>query len=119
MMLKVTCDETDVFILLMYAFVTYKLSCLVMTESTSSSRKFLDVDASAAHHSSIVAQLPAAHAIIRCDTVSQRFGIGKAKAIKCLKNGHCLHKLGEISANIDDVITEVRNSWPHATIAKK
>ena len=37
---------------------------------------------------------------------AQCFGIGKVRAIKWLKNGHCLHKLGEISVNIDDVIPE-------------
>ena len=79
--IEVTCDDTDAFILLMHAFVTYKHPCLVVMEGTSSSKKLLDVGASAAHHSSIVAKLPAAHAINGCDTVAQCFEIGKARAI--------------------------------------
>ena len=51
--IKVICDDTNVFILLMYAFVTYQLSCLVIMEGTISSRTLLDVGASTVHHSSI------------------------------------------------------------------
>ena len=104
--IKVICDDTDVFILLMYAVLSHQLSCSVTMESTSSARTLIDVCASAEKHSSIVSQLPAAHAITGCDTVAQCFGIGKATAIKCLKKGHCLHKLGETEANIDEVVAE-------------
>ena len=65
----------------------------------------------------IVAQLPAAHAITGGDTVAQCFGFGKARAIKCLKSGNCLRKLGEISVNINDVITEA-TEFMVVTVAK-
>lgn len=75
-------------------------------EGTSAARTLIDIGASAANHCSIVAQLPAVHAITGCVTVAQCFGIRKGKAIKCVKNGYCLHKLGDITADIEDVISE-------------
>ena len=75
-------------------------------ESTSSDRTLLDIGSSTRNHSSIISQLPAAHALTGCDTVAQYIGIGKINAIKYLNSGYSLHNLGDMQAGWDDVVSE-------------
>jgi len=54
----------------------------------------------------LLSQLPAAHTVSGCDTVAICSGVGKSTAIKVLKSGVQLHKLGVLSEDIDDIIEE-------------
>jgi len=44
--IRVICDDTDVFVLLMYFFYTLGLSCMLTMESTGSQRTLIDIGAS-------------------------------------------------------------------------
>ena len=104
--IRVTCDDTDVFVLLMYFYQTLGLSCVLTMESTGSERTLIDIGASVEKHKAIIPDLPGAHALTGCDTVAPCFGIGKARAIKALNSGNHLQALGEINSHIDDVVKE-------------
>ena len=61
--INVTCDDTDVFVLLAHYFAEESLSVSLITKSTSRSRSPIDTGATVAKHSGIVPQLIAAHAV--------------------------------------------------------
>ena len=71
--IKVICDDTDIFVLLIHFVKQKQLSCGVFMESPIAGRS---IGASAAQHKDIAHHLPAAHALTGCDTVSYMFGIG-------------------------------------------
>lgn len=75
--IKVVCDDTDVFILLVYLYHIQNLTCSVIMETTSPQRSSVDVGATAKKHANIVPHLLAANALSGCDTVAYMFGIGK------------------------------------------
>jgi hypothetical protein len=104
--IKVICDDTDVFVLLIHFFNEKQLSCGVFMESPIAGRSVIDIGASAAQHKDIAHHLPAAHALTGCDTVSYMFGIGKLTALKVLKSGMTLSLLGCQQANIADAVSE-------------
>ena len=93
--IKVICDDTDVFVLLMYFYNETCLSCIVTTESPIAGRSVIDIGASAAQHKEVIKQLPKDHALTGCDTVSYIYGIGKVTAPKIglLKRGMTLNYL--------------------------
>jgi len=51
--------------------------------------------------------LLAAHGLTSCDTVAKLHGIGKGTIIKKLKEGHTLHRLGNLDSSVDEVVMEV------------
>jgi len=57
-------------------------------------------------HSGIVANMLAMHCLSGCDTIAQLFGIGKGSALKTLKAGHSLSKLGCLHIPLAEVISE-------------
>ena len=93
--IEVICDDTDVFVLVMYFYNEKCLSCIVTMESPIACRSVIDIGASAAQHKQVVKHLPAAHALTGCDTVSYIYGIGKVTALKVLKSGMSLTVLGQ------------------------
>lgn len=104
--IKVVCDDTDVFVLLMYFYVTEKLACNVYMENTSAPKVVIDIRASVDNNKVLICNLPAAHALSGCDTTSSLFGIGKTTIVKVLKSGPSLSSLGNIVSDIDIVLEE-------------
>ena len=77
--IKVICDDTDVFLLLVHYYQECSLTCTVLMEGTSRMRMVVDIGATTKKHTGIAGQLLAAHAITGYDTVASLWGIGKAK----------------------------------------
>ena len=90
--INVICDDTDVFVLLMYFYNEKCLYCIVIMERPVACRSVIDIGASAAQHKEVVKQLPKDHALTGCDTVSYIYGIDKVTALKggLLKSGRPL-----------------------------
>ena len=73
--ISVISDDTDVFVLLVHFYHKRQFTCRVMMEATSKERKSIDIQATAHLHKDIAGQLPEAHALSGCDTVTQLWGI--------------------------------------------
>ncbi|KAG0714917.1 hypothetical protein GWK47_013182 [Chionoecetes opilio] len=101
--IRVVCDDTDVFILLIYFYQKEKLSCDVVIVSPV----VIDIKATAIKHKD-TADSSWYHAISGCDTTSYPFGIGKATALKPLYSGRSLRLLGQGGADLDAVVSEAR-----------
>lgn len=69
--IRVMCDDTDVFVLLMHCYALKAMSCPLVMESFSKERNCLDIKATVEKHNTIIPQLLAAHALSGCDTVAQ------------------------------------------------
>jgi len=87
--------------------------CIIMQTFTShamkvtgSVRTVIDIAEMGKEHSGTVANLLAMHCLSGCDTVAQLFEIGKGAALKSLKAGHCLNKLGYLHIPLAEVISE-------------
>ena len=100
---KVLCDDTDVFILLMVFSYRLKVESDILMESFNSNRSVINIIQSKNKHSSIMPSLIAAHALSGCDSVPRLFGIGKLTVLKHLKQGILLTSLGHKESNIIDV----------------
>ena len=68
--IKVICDDTDVFVLLVFYYDKENLSCYVSMASPVAIRNVINIKATALDHKNIVCHLPATHALTGCDTVS-------------------------------------------------
>ncbi|KAH3755283.1 hypothetical protein DPMN_189974 [Dreissena polymorpha] len=95
---KVICDDTDVFVLLLHVYLTIHLTCTVLMKGTSADRTIVDIGATT--------QKNKAHALSGCDTVARLTGIGKIKVIKQLEKGLHLDNLGVKDASFDLVLSE-------------
>ena len=73
--IKVICDDTDVFILLIHYYQQCLLTCIALMEDTSRKRAVFDIGATAQQHADIAGQLLAVHALTGCDTVAFMWGI--------------------------------------------
>ena len=104
--IKVMCADTDVFLLLMYAYGKHELSCSLTMEDSVSGHMACDIKASAEKHYGLTEQYIRAHVLSGCDTVSQFFGIGKGKVLKVLRDGLRLNKLGVLQSDMKDVYKE-------------
>ena len=82
--IKVICDDTDVFILLIHYYQQCLLTCIVLMEGTSRMRAVIDIGATAKQHADIAGQLLAADALTGCDKIAFMWGIGKAKTVQVL-----------------------------------
>ena len=82
--IKVICDDTDVFILLMHFCNQQNVDCSIIIEATSSERSFVDIQASVKRNRDIVPHVLFAHRLTGCDTVAKLHGIGKSTVIKKL-----------------------------------
>ena len=103
---KVLCDDTDVFILLMVFSYRLKVESDILMESFNSNRSVINIIQSKNKHSSIMPSLIAAHALSGCDSVPRLFGIGKLTVLKHLKQGILLTSLGDKESNIIDVYND-------------
>ena len=104
--IKVFCDDTDVFILLIHYYQLCSLTCIVLMEGTSRMRAVIDIGVTAKQHAYIAGQLLAAHALTGCDTVALMWGIGKTKAVKVLLSGYKRLKMGNTEMPMDEVLLE-------------
>ena len=91
--INVTCDDTDVFVLLAHYFAEESLTVSLIMESTSRSRSSIDIGATVVKHCGIVPQLIAVHAVSGCDTDGCYHGIWKTKVVKALSAGIELNHL--------------------------
>ena len=55
--IKVICDDTDVFILLIHYYQQCSLTCILLMEGTGRMRALIDIGATAKQHAAIAAQL--------------------------------------------------------------
>ena len=85
--IKVVCDDTDVFFLLIHFYLEKEMTMNVSMESPCAGRTIIDIRQTALKHKHITTYLPAIHALTGCGTVSYLFGIGKATALKVLVGG--------------------------------
>jgi len=106
--IKMICDDTDVFVLLIYFYLEEKMTVNISTESPCAGRTVpvVDIRRTALKHKDIIKYIPAAHALSGCDTVSYLFGIGKTRALKALMDGHCLTLLGQPGADEVNLMSE-------------
>ena len=102
----VVCDDTDVFVLLIYFYCREKLDCGVTMMSPVAGRCVIDIKATANKHRNIADCLPGVHALSGCDTTSYIYGIGKARVLKVLNSGKALKLLGAEDVHIDEVVAE-------------
>jgi hypothetical protein len=103
---RVVCDDTDVFALLMYFYKQEKLSSCITMQSPIKGRSCIDIKESAQKHTQITPQILALHALSGCDTVAATYGIGKAKAIAVAQKGWKLDLLGQPTASMDRVLEQ-------------
>ncbi len=101
--ITVLADDTDIFVLLLHA---YKKTCHIVMAGTCPSRSSSDIKATAEKHPGILQDLLPAHILTGCDTVSYLWGIGKITAIKVLKSGLPLRKLGCVDEAMNAVVAE-------------
>jgi hypothetical protein len=104
--MKVICDVTDVFILLVHYYTMLSLTCQLTMEDTSPKRAVVDIGETAKKHAQIAPYLLAAHCLTGCDTVAHLCGIGKTTVVKVLLAGHTLTIIGSSNANEDDILEE-------------
>ena len=104
--IKVICDDTDVFVLLMHFCHHQQMRCSLIMEATCSERVSVDIQASVEKSKDIVPNLLAAHGLTGCDTVAKLHGIGKGTVINKLKQGHTFQHLGDLNSSLEDVMEE-------------
>ena len=105
--IRVMCDDTDVFVLLLHFYRLREMSCSITMESLARERKCVDIImTTATKHKEIIPNLLAAHALSGCDTVAQCWGVGKGKVVNVLKAGHTLPSIGTVSASEAEVVQE-------------
>ena len=68
--IRVICDDTDVFVLLLHFFVLEKLTCRFVMVGTSHGRSVVDIRATAHKHAGFISQVLPAHVLSGCDTVA-------------------------------------------------
>ena len=103
--IKVVCDDTDVFVLLIYFHLKEKMTVNVCMESPCAGRTIIDIHQTALKQKHIAKHLPAVYALTGCDTVSYLFGMGKVTCMKALMGGHHLNVLGQLGADEDNLIS--------------
>ena len=104
--IKVVCDDTDVFVLLIHVYLDKEMTMNVSMESPCAGRTIIDIRQTALKHKHITTYMPAVHALTGCDTVSYLFGIGKATALKVLLGGQHPIELGQQGADKGKLISE-------------
>ena len=104
--IKIVCDDTDVFVLLIHFDLEKEMTMNVSMESPCAGRTIIDIRQTALKHKHITTYMPAVHALTGCDTVSYLFGIGKATALKVLLGGQHLIELGQQGADEGKLISE-------------
>ena len=88
---KVICDDTDVFVLLLYNYVTQKRTGDILLESLEGGQSLTSIKKTASKHGSIISCLPAMPALTGYDTVPKMSGIGKVSALNLLQKNPLNH----------------------------
>ena len=104
--IRIISDDTDVFVLLLHFYQLKELTCNLVMAGTSRSRSSVDIKATMQKHAHIIPHVMAAHVVSGCDTVAYLWGIGKGTILKQLTDGRQLKSLGDLDADIPDVISE-------------
>jgi hypothetical protein len=69
--IRVICDDTDVFILLVHFYASQDLSCNLTMESTSGNRTVIDIGDTVKQHQDVVRSILSCHVPTGCDTVAR------------------------------------------------
>ena len=104
--IKVICDDTDVFVLLIHFYIKEKMTANISMASPCVGRVIVDIRQTSLKHKNTAKYLPAVQSLTGCDTVSYLFGIGKTTALKALMGGHHLSLLGQLGADEASLISE-------------
>ena len=99
----VTCDDTDVFVLLAHFYWKLAVGADILMQSTSEYRNILDILRSLSTNLDLMPCLLVAHAASECDTVAPYHGIGKLTIVKKLREGKRLTSLGYLYESVDSV----------------
>ena len=81
---KVICDDTDVFILLLYYYQKMNWQNDVLLASLDKSRKLISIKDTADKHRASISWLPAMHALSGCNTIPKICDIGKVTILKLI-----------------------------------
>ena len=106
---KVICDGTDIFVLLLYYYVTQKWTGDMLLESLVEGQPLISIKKTAEKHGPITSCLPAMHALTSCDNVPRIFGIGKVSPLNVLQKNPLNH-LGNLDA-LPEVMTGEANTF--------
>ena len=104
--MTVVCDDTDVFVLLLYHYQRAGLNIPLYMESPNKGRTITDIRRTVQKHSAIIENLLPAHALSGCDTVACYYGIGKATVVKELERNHDLSGIGDLDMEFENVLTQ-------------
>ena len=103
---RVICEDTDVFALLLYFYTKEKLQTSLTMQSPIKNRCCIDIKETAHKHLKIMPEILALHALSGCDTVAATYGIGKTKAIAVAQKGYKLDQLGQPTADFDKALQQ-------------
>ena len=104
--IKIVSADTDVFVLLCSLFNPNMWSSSnVYMDNFIEGTKMININKSVERNIDLMPSLIALHALSGCDYIPQMFGIGKGKSLKAC-NEVPLRCIGDLDANIDDVIME-------------
>ena len=103
---QIICDDTDVFVLLLYFYWKLQIEADVLMEATSGNRNIIDIKQSVCKNKDIVQSLLAAHAVSGCDTIGRYHGIGKWTFFKYLRVSLKLCHLGKLGSDFNLVQNE-------------
>ena len=98
--------DTDVFVLLCSNLAKNNwYSANLYMDTFTEDNKLINVNKSVHNNKETIPSLIVMHALSGCDSVPMMFGIGKAKALKTLKNVP-LKSIGDINADLEEVMNE-------------
>ena len=104
--IKVICDDTDVFVLLIHFYIKEKMTANISMESPCAGRMIVDIRQTSLKHKKHCQISAYCTRSAGCDTVFYLFGIGKTTALKALMGGHHLSLLGQLGADEASLIFE-------------
>ena len=84
---KIICDDTDVFLLLLHHYHYNNIEIPVVMEGTSSKRVVCSIQETVAKNRDIITSLLAARAITGCDTTACMLSIAKSAVVKIMGKG--------------------------------
>ena len=105
---KVICDDTDVFALLSHHQQLHNLKATILMEETHHDRDIIDINETiASSQENVISSILPMHALTGCDTEPKLFRIGKKTAINVLKKQRFeFQHLGNIDSDVNDVMAE-------------
>ena len=106
---KIIRDDIDVFLLLLYYYVTQRWTGDTLLESLKEGRSLISIKKTPEKYGFIASCLPALPALTGCDTVPKTFGIGKVSALNVLRKNPLNH-LGNLDT-LPEVIAEEVDSF--------